>query len=68
MKIKELRIKRGYRTQEELANDCGVSRPTIANIEQDPKKLYSIKLGTIIVICEKLKIRPDQLIKMAKGE
>ena len=50
MTIKELRIKRGYRTQEEFANDCGVSRPTIANIEQDPKKLYSIKLGTIIVI------------------
>ena len=68
MTIKELRIKRGYRTQEEFAKECGVSRPTIANIEQDPKKLYSIKLGTIIVICEKLKIRPDQLIKMAKGE
>ena len=68
MTIKELRIKRGYRTQEDFANDCGVSRPTIANIEQDPKKLYSVKLGTIIVICEKLRIRPEQLLKMAKGE
>ena len=68
MTIKELRIKRGYRTQEEFAIKCGVSRPTIANIEQDPKKLYSVKLGTIIVICEKLRIRPDQLLKMAKGE
>ena len=68
MTIKELRIKRGYRTQEEFANECGVSLPTIANIEQDPKKLYSVKLGTIIVICEKLRIRPDQLLKMAKGE
>ena len=68
MTIKELRIKRGYRTQEDFANDCGVSRPTIANIEQNPKKLYSVKLGTIIVICEKLKIRPDQLLKMAKEE
>lgn len=57
--VKALRIKKGW-TQQELADECGVSRPRISEIESGA---FNPSVETVEVIASKLEVHISRLFR-----
>lgn len=59
-RIAELRSRQGL-TQQQLANEIGVTSKTIANWESDRCGVYAI--ASFVKLCQVLGCSPDELLK-----
>lgn len=60
-KLKKARISKGY-TQESLAELSGVNIKSIAAYEQNPSKLSSASVATVIKLCDSLGVDIEDII------